>query len=244
MARTKPLRVTILTIFPRIVDAYLGESLLGKAQKNNLLEVNTVDLREYATGPHRQVDAPPFGGGPGMVMKVEPIHKAVAAAVKGGKKTRIILPSTRGKVFDQSVARRLSSYDHLVFICGRYEGVDERVAEHVADEEVSLGAYVLAGGELPALVITEAVARLRKGFMHTYESLEDVKGSYPTYTRPEMFKPRGMKKAWSVPAVLMSGDHQEIEAWRRAFNKSGKGRDGEAARSKKSPPRSGPRSRS
>lgn len=215
--KQKPLRFTFLTIFPRIFDSYLGESLFKRAKRSGLLDWNILDIRAFAKDKHRKVDNRAFGGGPGMVLKLEPVYDAVATARKRsprGARTRVILLSPRGTTFTQSVARRLSRFDHLVFICGRYEGVDERVAEHVADEALSIGDYVLSGGELPALVIAETAARLRKGFMHTYESLEDVKGSHPAYTRPETFRRPGMKRGWSVPPVLLSGDHKKINAWR------------------------------
>jgi tRNA (guanine37-N1)-methyltransferase len=218
----KPLRFTFLTIFPHIFDSYLNESLFKRAQKAKLVDWKVLNLRDFTKDKHHKVDDRVFGGGPGMVLKLEPIHDAVAAARKHFSRTartRVILLSPRGTPFTQSVAKRLSRFDHLVFICGRYEGVDERVAEHVADEALSIGDYVLSGGELPALVIAEATARLRKGFMHTYESLEDVKGSYPAYTRPEVFTRKGMKRSWSVPPVLLSGNHAEIAAWRTRSGK-------------------------
>lgn len=219
-ATMKKMRFSILTIFPRILDSYLQESLLKKAQSNKLIEINAINIRDFSDTPHNQVDDRPFGGGPGMVLKVDPIFDALKSIEKKApkkEKRRIILLSTRGKKFSQVEAQRLARYDHLVFICGRYEGVDERVAEHLADEELSLGPFVLSGGELPALVVMEAVSRLHKGFMHTYESLEDVKGSYPVYTRPERFTRKGMKRAWAVPKELLSGDHARIAAWRAQF---------------------------
>jgi tRNA (guanine37-N1)-methyltransferase len=155
-----------------------------------------------------------------MVMQVEPIFRAVAK-VKKGKKARVILFSTRGKTFDQKAARRLARYDNLIFIAGRYEGVDERVAAHLADEELSMGNFVLAGGELPALTVIEAVARHIPGVLGKSESLEEKKGSYPVYTRPAAFKPAspaggpGKGNAWKVPEVLQSGDHAKISKWRR-----------------------------
>ncbi|MBI5220751.1 MAG: tRNA (guanosine(37)-N1)-methyltransferase TrmD [Candidatus Liptonbacteria bacterium] len=196
---------SILSIFPEAVSSYLQESLLKRAQDRKLVRINRYDLRDFAHDPHRKVDDRPFGGGPGMVLQVGPIHRAVREAksderrapseggsASGGKskekKTRVILFSTRGKVFDARAARRLSKYDHLIFICGRYEGVDERVAKYVADEELSIGDYVLSGGELPALVVIEAISRFLPGFLGKGESLEEVKGSYPVYTRPEVYR--------------------------------------------------------
>lgn len=144
-----------------------------------------------------------------MVMKVEPFDKALKS-LKLGKKSRVILTSARGKAFTQADAKRLAKYDRVVFLCGRYEGVDERVAEHLADEELSIGPYVLTGGELAAMVMTDAVVRHIPGVLGKGESLEEVHGSFPQYTRPEKYK------KWKVPEVLMSGDHKKIEEWRRS----------------------------
>lgn len=208
------MRFDILTIFPNIFDSYLNESLVARARKARLLSVTAHDLRKYTTDKHHKVDDRPFGGGPGMVLKVEPVEKAVRSilARSKAKKKRVILFSLRGKKLDEKAAQRLAKYDQLVLICGRYEGVDERVAQAVADEELSIGDYVLSGGELPALVTMEAVARYIPGFLGKYESLESVKGSYPVYTRPVEFK-LGKKKL-KVPSVLLSGNHKDIEAWR------------------------------
>ena len=153
-----------------------------------------------------------------MVMKVEPIYKAamkVLRKIKKGK-TRTILFSTRGKLFTNNEAKRLSKYDNLILICGRYEGVDERVAEHIADEEISIGDFVLSGGELPALVVIDVVSRQIPGVLGKTESLEEIKGSYPVYTKPAEFviKEKGRKKMWKVPEVLQSGNHKRIEEWR------------------------------
>lgn len=222
------MRFDIITIFPKIFDSYLNESLVLRARKSRLLNVQVHNLRDFSRERHQKVDDRPFGGGPGMVLQVEPIYQAVQFAkskisakggsASGGKnkkiRTRTILFSTRGITFDAKVARRLSKYDSLILICGRYEGVDERVAEHVADEEISMGDYVLSGGELPALVLMEAVSRFLPGFLGKIESLEEMKGSYPVYSRPPVFTPkRGTK--WAVPKVLLSGDHKKIEQWRK-----------------------------
>lgn len=208
----------VLTAFPGMIESYAGESLFARAQKKSIVSVRAHDLRTYSTLKHKKIDDRPFGGGPGMVLMVEPIYRAVRS-VKGGarsrkQRTRVILFSTRGKTFDAAAARRLARYDRLILVCGRYEGVDERVAAHVADEEMSIGGYVLSGGELPALVVMEAVARHIPGFLGKQESLEERKGSYPAYTRPEAFE-AGRGAAWKVPKVLLSGDHKKIEAWRR-----------------------------
>ena len=210
------MRFHILTIFPGMFDSYLDESLFKRAQKSKLVSVRAYDLRAFTKDKHKKVDDRPFGGGPGMVLKVQPVWNAVkkleSGALKKGK-TRVILFSTRGKMLDAKVARRLAKYDNLVLICGRYEGVDERVAEHIADEEISIGDYVLSGGELPALVLMEAVSRQLPGFLGKEESLEEVNGSFPTYTRPEIFAPAKGKK-WRVPPVLLSGNHKKIDEWR------------------------------
>jgi len=228
---------SVITIFPELVEGYTKSALLRRAAAKKLLKVEVVNLRDFSRGRHKKVDDVPFGGGPGMVMRVEPIFRAVQklkASAKGGSasggksspaspearrgraklKTRIILFSTRGEVFNQKAARRLARYDRLIFIAGRYEGVDERVALRIADEEISMGDFVLAGGELPALTVIEAVARHIPGVLGKSESLEEAKGSYPVYTRPAVFEAvKG--KTWRVPDVLQSGDHRKIAEWRK-----------------------------
>lgn len=221
----------IITIFPGIFDSYVNESLFRRAIKNRIISVETHDLRNFSDARYgkkikkglqsfAQVDDRSFGGGPGMVLKVEPIWRAVKfikrGKAKGNRKIRTILFSTRGKKFDAKTARRLAKYDELILICGRYEGVDERVAKHVADEDVSIGDYVLSGGEIPALVVMESVSRHLDGFLGKKESLEETNGSFPTYTRPEIFFPQKRKK-WNVPKVLLSGDHKKIEEWRNKY---------------------------
>lgn len=227
MAKKKTLKVDVVTIFPDIVEPYLNASILKRGQKAGVLKLAAHDLRVWTSDKHKTVDDKPFGGGPGMVMKVEPFHKALVSLkvrTKDGKKTasakktRVVLTSAKGKVFSQRDAERLSKYDRLVFLCGRYEGVDERVAKHLADEELSIGEYVLTGGELPALVMTDAVARLIPGVLGKAESLamesHTVAGEleYAQYTRPDAYKLG--KKSWKVPDILLSGDHKKIEAWR------------------------------
>ena len=211
------MRFHILTIFPHILDSYFNESLFRRALQKKLLEIKVHNLRDFSEDRHKKVDASPYGGGPGMVMQAEPISNAVRAIkskVKGQRsKVRIVLFSTRGKKLDELMAQRLAKYDELILICGRYEGVDERVAEHIADEEVSIGDYVLSGGELPAAVLTEAVARKLPGFLGRHESLEEIKGSYPVYTRPEVLTIDRKKSI--VPKVLTTGDHKKILAWRQ-----------------------------
>ncbi|MBI4059487.1 tRNA (guanosine(37)-N1)-methyltransferase TrmD [Candidatus Giovannonibacteria bacterium] len=184
-------RFDIITIFPHIFDSYLKESLVRRAQAKKIIDVKIHNLRDFTDDKHKKVDDRVFGGGPGMVLQVGPIYRAVQhLKAKSSKlKARTILFSTRGKKLDSKTAKRLSKYDRLILICGRYEGVDERVAKYVADEEISIGDYVLSGGELPALVLIESVSRFLPGFLGKSESLEEIKGSYPVYTRPEVFTP-------------------------------------------------------
>lgn len=219
----KTLQVDIVSIFPDMFPGYFEASILGRAQKIKLLKIKFHQLRDYAQDKHQHVDDKPFGGGPGMVMKVEPFHKAMVAlklrTKKGertaaSKKTRVILTSAKGKLFTQADAHRLAKYERLVFLCGRYEGVDERVAQHLADEELSIGPYVLTGGELAAMVMTDAITRLKPGVLGKSESLaqeswsDSIEREYPQYTRPEDYL------GWKVPENLLSGNHAQIAAWR------------------------------
>lgn len=216
--RKNKIRFDILTIFPGAFDSYFKESLIKRARAKKILEIAVHDIRDFAAGKHKKVDDRPFGGGPGMVMKVEPIYKAVEKLEKKKfRKERIILFSTRGGKFTAKTAQRLSKYDRIILVSGRYEGVDERVAQYIADEEISMGDYVLSGGELPAMILVEAVSRFVPGFLGKYESLEESKGSFPAYTRPEDFRSKKNKKPWVVPKVLLSGNHAQIDAWRRRF---------------------------
>jgi tRNA (guanine37-N1)-methyltransferase len=206
-------RIDVLTIFPEIFESPVRESLLGKAIEGGLLDVRVHDIRDHATDRHRQVDDEPYGGGPGMVMKPEPVFAAVEALGEGSKRVLVLSPA--GRRLDQAFVRELATAPWLVLICGRYEGVDERVVEGLPAEEVSIGDYVLSGGEVPALVVLEAVTRLVPGVIGREESHErdsfgpDGLLDHPQYTRPPEF--RGM----AVPEVLLSGNHAEIERWRR-----------------------------
>jgi tRNA (guanine37-N1)-methyltransferase len=206
-------RIDIFTIFPALFESPLRESLLADAIERGLLDVRVHDIREFATDRHRQVDDASFGGGPGMVMKPEPIFAAVESI--GADRGRTILLSPAGRRLDQPLVRELAREERLVLICGRYEGVDERVVEGLPAEEVSIGDYVISGGELPALVLVEAVARLVPGVIGRAESHEldsfgeDGLLDHPHYTRPREFRGIG------VPGVLLSGDHEEIGRWRR-----------------------------
>jgi tRNA (guanine37-N1)-methyltransferase len=205
-------RIDALTIFPGIFESPLRESLLGKAIEAGILDVRVHDIRDFTTDRHRQVDDESYGGGPGMVMKPEPVFAAVESLGEGPR--RVILLSPAGRRLNQALARELAKEPWLVLISGRYEGVDERVVEGLPAEEISIGDYVLSGGEIPALVLLEAVTRLVPGVVGSEESLEresfeEGTLDHPHYTRPSEF--RGMR----VPDVLLSGNHAEVERWRR-----------------------------
>lgn len=217
MPKIKTHKFDVITIFPEMIDSYANESILGRAQKGKLIEVKAHDLRAYTEDKHHKVDDTPYGGGPGMLMKVEPIEKALKKIKKKGG--YVIMTAASGKTFSQADARRLAQYGQLVFICGRYEGIDHRVEQYLVDESLSIGNYVLTGGELPALVMIDAIARMVPGVLGSKESLEqeshDEEGvlEYPQYTKPEVYK------KWSVPEVLLSGDHKKIAEWRNAHQK-------------------------
>jgi len=205
-------RVDVFTIFPELISGYASQTILGRASSAGLLDVRAHDLREAATDPRRSVDDAPFGGGAGMVMKPEPIFASVRAI---DPPRPLFYVSPAGRTFDQSLAAELSELEGFSLLCGRYEGVDERVRTELIDGEISIGDYVLAGGELAALVIIEAVARLVPGVLGNAASPEDESFSdglleYPHYTRPAEFE------SIEVPAVLRSGDHGEVEQWRFA----------------------------
>lgn len=240
------MRFEIITIFPKIFDSYFSESIIARAWKVGLIGIGIHNLRDFTVDKHKTVDDTPYGGGAGMVMKIEPIHKAIKfiKSIKSIKskaaKTRIILFSAKGKKYTQKDARRLAKYDNLILICGRYEGVDERVAKYVADEEISVGDYVLTGGEIPAMILVDSISRLIPGVLGNPKSLEqesfsmgvrlrrasaDAKFSgeiedfekiceYPQYTKPEVFN------KWKVPKILLSGNHKEIENWRKKHSKN------------------------
>lgn len=214
------MRINILTIFPNFFVSPLNESLIKKAQENNLIQIKVIDIRDFAKDKHKTVDDTPFGGGAGMVMLIEPLSLALDsilsqdASAKGEKEYHIILTSARGKRFDQEKAGELSTKKHLVIICGHYKGIDERIKSLYGLEELSIGDYVLTGGEIPALVIMDSVVRLIPGFIGNFQSAETdsfYEGllGYPEYTRPSEF--RGLR----VPEVLLSGDHQKIREWRK-----------------------------
>lgn len=215
----------IITIFPEIFCSYLKESLIKKAIKKKLIEINIYDLRKWTTDRHKTVDDKPYGGGLGMVLKVEPIYKAVKELNSLKKrKSKVILFTPRGKKFNQKTAYQLSKSKRIIMICGRYEGVDERVAKHIADLKLSIGNYDLMGGELPAMVVVETVSRLIPGVLGKPELLKEriteKKGfiEYLQYTRPEIFEPKKSIK-WKVPKILISGNHKKIEEWRKKHRK-------------------------
>jgi len=206
------MRIDIVTLFPGMVEPVVSESILGRARARGLVDIRVVNLRDYAEGKHPVTDDYQFGGGGGMVLKPEPIAAAVEAL--RGERSRVILMDPRGQTFTQAVAAELARETHLILVAGRYEGVDERVSEMIADERLSIGDYVLTGGELPALVVTDAVARLLPGVLGGEGAAERESFAAgllepPQYTRPEEF--RGAR----VPAVLLSGDHPRIARWRR-----------------------------
>jgi len=220
--KQKAKQFDIITIFPDILNSYFSESLFKRGQENKLIKIKTHFLRKWTTDRHQTVDDKPYGGGVGLVYKIEPIYKALKEITKKQdiitkKKTRIILTAANGKRFTQVAAKRLSKYDRLIFICPRYEGVDARV-EKLIDEKISIGDYVLTGGELPAAVIIEAVCRYIPGFVGKQESVEKDSHSqagyleHPQYTRPEVFEMNGKKIR--VPKILLSGHHGAVAKWR------------------------------
>ena len=208
------MRIDILTLFPEVIEGPLGASLLGKAIQEGLIEVAVTNIRDFSTDRHRTVDDAPYGGGAGMVMRCEPIYAAVESLRGRNSLERVILLSPRGRQLDQEIIRELAQAPDLALICARYEGVDERVRTGLCTDEISIGDYVLSGGELPALVIVEAISRMIPGVVGKWESVttdsfyEGILGA-PQYTRPASFR------EMAVPEVLLSGHHAEIDRWRR-----------------------------
>jgi tRNA (guanine37-N1)-methyltransferase len=206
------MRIDLVTLFPAMVEGPLKESILGRAQARGIVDIRVHNLRDWAGGKHQVTDEPPFGGGGGMILKPEPLAAAIEALRRAGAHVALLDPA--GRPFTQQVARELAGCAHLVLVCGRYEGVDERVREHLVDEELSIGDYVLTGGELAALVVADAVTRLLPGALGDAAAPEQDSFSrglleHPQYTRPETFR------GWAVPEVLRSGDHGKIARWRR-----------------------------
>jgi tRNA (guanine37-N1)-methyltransferase len=207
------MRLDILTLFPGMFSGPLEESIIKRARDKGLVDIQVINIRDYSTDKHRSVDDYPFGGGSGMVMQVDPIARAVRMA-DSNRQARVILTCPQGKVFNQELAWELAQEKHLVIICGHYEGIDERVRDAVVTDEVSIGDYVLTGGEIPALVLADAVIRLLPGALGAKDAAREDSFStglleYPQYTRPEVWEGRG------VPPVLLSGNHEQIRLWRR-----------------------------
>ena len=211
---TTTLRFDVFTLFPEVFTPYLGASILQRAQENHLVEVHLYNIRDWTTDRHHVCDDLPYGGGGGMVMKPEPIFTAIESVLGTPPPCPVILLTPQGRVFTQAVAEELSQNHHLALLCGRYEGIDERVREHLVTDEISIGDYVLSGGELPALVLIDAITRLIPGALGDPEGAWDDSHAtglleYPHYTRPPEFR------GWGVPEILLSGDHARIAQWRR-----------------------------
>ncbi len=208
------MKIDVVTIFPDMINCLSDFSIVRRAQDNNLVSINAVDLREFTDDRHRTVDDAPYGGGAGMVMKPGPFFRAVDHLLTQGEADEVILLAPGGQPFKQKTAERLATCRRLIFLCGHYEGIDQRVADHLATMELSVGDYVLTGGELPAMVVVDAVTRLLPGAVGNQQSLEQESFTqdlleYPQYTRPPLFR------GHEVPQVLLSGNHQEIACWRR-----------------------------
>jgi len=210
------MRIDIVTLFPQMFDGLLGCSIIGRAREHGLVDTRIHDIRDYTHDKHHVVDDYPYGGGAGMVLKPEPIFETVEAVKTelGLASVPTILLSPQGRLFNQDIARELAAYQHLVFICGHYEGVDERVAEHLATDEISIGDYLLSGGEIAAMAVMDCIIRLLPGVLGSEASLAEdshIGGflEYPQYTRPPVYRD------WATPSVLLSGDHAKIARWRR-----------------------------
>ena len=209
------MKFDVLTLFPAMLEAVLGDSIIGRARENGIIELNFTDIRDYTKNKHRKVDDYPYSGGGGMLMSPQPVYDANKAVTEGlDYKPRTIYMSPQGRVFDQSVAKELAGEKHIVLLCGHYEGVDRRVIDEIVDEEISIGDFVLTGGEIPAMAVIDAVSRLIPGVLaadSSYENESHYSGllEYPQYTRPQEW--HGME----IPEVLISGHHANIEKWKR-----------------------------
>lgn len=205
-----------MTLFPDMVNTILGESIIGRAQKSGIIEVHSHNIRDFSTDKHRKTDDTPYGGGVGMVMTCQPIYdcyKSIASQIPEESRQRVIYMSPKGRLFNHSLAEELSGYDNLIFLCGHYEGVDQRIIDEIVDDEISIGDYVVTGGEIPACIVIDAVSRLKDGVLassecYEGESLASGILEYPQYTKPREFMGR------EVPEVLLSGNHAEIDKWR------------------------------
>ena len=208
------MRFDVLTLFPQMFEAVLGDSIIGRARENNILEMNFIDIRDFSTNKHMKVDDYPYGGGAGLVMQPEPVYRAYKDLEKDmKKKPRVVYLTPQGTTFHQEMAKELAKEEELVFLCGHYEGIDERVLEEIVTDYVSIGDYVLTGGELPAMVMIDSISRLVPGVLHNDdsagdESFENGLLEYPQYTRPPVFLDK------EVPEVLLSGHHENIRKWR------------------------------
>ena len=206
----------VMTLFPDMVKGVLSESIIGRAEKAGIIEVRAHNIRDYSTDKHRKTDDTPFGGGVGMVMTCQPIYdlyQNIKSRIPEGRSTRVIYMSPKGRLFSHDVAKELSEYDNLIFLCGHYEGVDQRIIDEIVDEEISIGDYVVTGGEIPACIVIDAVSRLKEGVLASSECYEGESVAsgileYPQYTKPRSFRGR------EVPEVLLSGDHKKIAEWR------------------------------
>ena len=208
------MKFDVLTLFPEMFTAYLQQGVLGRAVKKGLVDVNLINIRDFARGTHKTTDDRPYGGGEGMVMKPGPIYRALESVDRVEGKSLVILLCPQGKLFDQSIAWEMSGWDQLVLVCGRYEGVDARIKLTCIDMELSIGDYILSGGELGAMVIVDAVSRLVPGVLggersNLEDSFEDGLLEYPQFTRPRVFQDE------QVPEILLSGNHEKIRVWRR-----------------------------
>ena len=209
------MKFDVLTLFPAMLEAVLGDSIIGRARENGIIELNFTDIRDYTKNKHRKVDDYPYSGGGGMLMSPQPVYDAYKAVTEGlDYKPRTIYMSPQGRVFDQSVAKELAKEEHIVLLCGHYEGVDRRVIDEIVDEEISIGDFVLTGGEIPAMAVIDAVSRLIPGVLaadSSYENESHYSGllEYPQYTRPQEW--HGVE----IPEVLISGHHANIEKWKR-----------------------------
>ena len=227
----------IITIFPKIFDSYFSEGVLSRALKENQIKINVHDLRKYSNNKHNKVDDTPFGGGVGMIIKVEPVYRALldlkiikkdgTKNKKYQKNTKVFLMSAKGRQYNQKSARELADLKRIILICGRYEGVDERVVKYLADGEISVGEYILTGGEIPAMIVVDSVSRLIGGVLGNEESIVNESFAqsgyieHPYYTRPDIFSPNKNIK-WEVPEVLQNGNHQKIKEWKEKYSKNAK----------------------
>jgi tRNA (guanine37-N1)-methyltransferase len=218
-AKQKPLHFGVVTLFPGSFESYLGESILKRAQEDGKLSVAFANPRDHADNKWRRIDKPPYGGGPGLVIEALPVAKAVVRLTRRGTKPTVIFFSPGGKQFDNAYAKRLArSGKDIILVCGRYEGIDARVKKMIPMQEVSVGPFVLTGGEIPAMIVIDAVARQRKGILGNFDSVEERRiSSHDSYTRPEKLEYRG--KSYRVPKVLLSGDHQAIALYKQGAKK-------------------------